>query len=528
MELAVLFLAGLSLFFTGVNGVKSKLQQMSGRKFRQVLARVTDRPILAGLVGAGFGALTQSASAVAFILSGMVATGLLPLRRALPVVAASNVGTALLVFLAAFDIRLAILALIGITGVMINFRIAARFEAFLGACFAIGLLFLGLGMMKEAFAPLPGYEWFRALAAFLKTWTLAPFLLGAALRMVVQSSSAIGVIAIALQAGGLFTEFQSVMLVCGTGPGVALSGLFLGGNLSGPPRQTILFQGIINLLSGCVVGSLFLLGETFDHKFLSHLLNFAALDASGGIAWAFFLNMSGCLLVGLGLAPFIEPLLQKLAPPSLAQDLSRPAFLHDGALDVPATALELVDKEQFRLYALTFRVLDTIREETRRDGEDDEPALHAASVALRQEISHFLRELIQRGGASAGLASSILLLERRQENLGALADTLHRFVSTQHESHLPPDLQALMARLAESLHLILTMAQDAWVSRDETDLSYLLKLTEDRNDMMERLRRSYQSADASAQNAALFYATSLFERMIWLLRQLGLSLVSKK
>ena len=199
MQLAALFLAGLSLFFTGINGVKSKLQQMSGRKFRQMLAKVTDRPVLAGLVGMGFGAVTQSASAVAFILAGMVATGLISLRRALPVVASSNVGTALLVFLAAIDLRLAVLALIGITGLMINFKIAHRFEALVGALFAIGMLFLGLDMMKQAFAPLPQYAWFIALAAFLKAWAWAPFFLGAALRMVIQSSSAIGVIAIALQ-----------------------------------------------------------------------------------------------------------------------------------------------------------------------------------------------------------------------------------------------------------------------------------------------------------------------------------------
>ena len=47
--------------------------------------------------------------------------------------AAANVGTALLVFLAAFDVRLAILFLIGITGLMISFKVAVRAEALLGA-----------------------------------------------------------------------------------------------------------------------------------------------------------------------------------------------------------------------------------------------------------------------------------------------------------------------------------------------------------------------------------------------------------
>jgi hypothetical protein len=45
--------------------------------------------------------------------------------------------------------------------------------------------------------------------------------------------------------------------------------------------------------------------------------------------------------------------------------------------------------------------------------------------------------------------------------------------------------------------------------------------------MMERLRRTYQGITGEGdkgQNAALFYETTLFERAVWLVRQVGLSL----
>lgn len=523
MQLAALFLAGLALFFTGVNGVKTKLQQMSSRKFRQILASATDRPLVAGFIGVGFGAVTQSASAVAFILSGMVATGLITLRRALPVVAASNVGTALLVFLAAIDMQLAVLTVIGITGIMINFKIASRQEALLGALFSIGVLFLGLSMMKQAFAPLSGYEWFQALAGFLRNWSWAPFILGAGLRMVIQSSSAIGVIAIALQAGGIFTEFQAVMLICGCGPGVAMSGLFLSGTLEGPPRQIVLYQGIINLVSGTVFAVLFFISELFGHKLLFLFMD--AMASGNRIAWAFFLNMSGCLIAGLVIAPFIGPFLQRLAPPTQEQNLSRPAFIHDEALDVPENAVQLADKELQRLYSIVLGMLNTVREET-KGGSDDEKSLHTAGAALGKEIDSFLEELVHRD-IGGGVGGSILSLERRLENLTGLLETMHEFVKTQRGGKLTEKLKALMDRLSESLHLILMTAQDAWTSREEVDLIYLLKLSEDRGDMMERLRKAYQSVEGEGsldQSSALFYATSLFERMVWLLRQLGLSL----
>ena len=93
VELLALYLAGLSFFFSGITGVSDNLRQMGGQRFRQALGRLTHRPVMAGLVGAILGAVTQSASVVAFILSGMVSTGLLPISRALIVLACANIGT---------------------------------------------------------------------------------------------------------------------------------------------------------------------------------------------------------------------------------------------------------------------------------------------------------------------------------------------------------------------------------------------------------------------------------------------------
>jgi phosphate:Na+ symporter len=520
-ELLALFLAGLSLFFTGVSGVKSKLQQMSGRRFRQMLARVTDRSVLAGLVGMLFGAVTQSASAVAFILSGMVATGLISLRRALPVVAASNVGTALLVFLAAFDLRLAVLFLIGVTGLMIAFRVGRRFEALIGALFSIGLLFYGLGLMKQAFAPMPGFDWFRSLAEFLKEWSFAPFLMGAALRMVIQSSSAIGVIAIALQGAGLFTDFQAVMLICGAGPGVALASLFLSGNLTGPPRQIVLYQGIINFLSGTLLAGILAVTEKNGHGPLLDLINLVARDPNDRLAWIFFLSMSGCLLIGVLMLPWAERILAALAPPTLEQDISRPAYIHEEALAVPDAAVNLAEQEQLRFYGVVVQILETVREETKSGA--DAASLNSGAKLLGGEINSFLKELVNRA-VSFETAGEILSLERRQENLGSLMETIHRYSDIRANTVFGEKLAALMDRLTESLHLILLTAADAWRSGDAEDRAFLDTLTADRGDMMEKLRRSYQVADgegAKSQISALFYATTLFERGVWLVRQVG-------
>ncbi|MDX2080350.1 MAG: Na/Pi symporter [Terrimicrobiaceae bacterium] len=529
MESAALFLAGLSLFFSGVSGVRAKLQQAAGRRIRAWLAGLTNRPVLVGLVGLIAGAVTQSASAVAFILSGMVATGLITLRRALPVVATSNVGTALLVFLAAVDLRLAVLYLIGVTGLMINFRLATRFEALTGALFAIGLLFFGLDLMKRAFEPLPELAWFQSLAMFLREWPFAPFILGAVCRMFIQSSSAIGVIAITLEDAGLFSEMQAMLLVCGTGPGVALASLFLSSNLTGTPRQIIIYQGLINLVSGVVVGTLIAMDAFTGFNAVTRVLDLVGDDSGKRLAWVFLANMVGCLLVGLAVLPRIEPWLRRLAPPSEEQNLACPRFLHDEALTVPETAAELVDREQRRFFELCISLLDTVREEGAGEYRGQPDVFHSAAGGLHGEIRAFLADLLSRSLTNETMLD-VLNLERRQDTLQSIEESLDRLVRISLKTRPDSPSAAVIERLVESLSLILLTAREAWTTGEDVERVYLLALTDDRSEMMERIRRSFQDggpAITSDERSALFYATTLFERAVWLLRQLGLTLGPK-
>ena len=82
-----------------------------------------------------------------------------------------------------------------------------------------------------------------------------------------------------------------------------------------------------------------------------------------------------------------------------------------------------------------------------------------------------------------------------------------------------------MERLTESTSLLLLTARDAWMGGDAIDLEHLVVLTSDRGDMMERIRFGCRELDTThEQQSAVFYSITLFERIVWLLRQFGLSL----
>src|SRR5215467_15198752 len=128
--------AGLGLFFSGLRMLDANLRQATGRQLRGIVGRLTRNAWVASLVGVVIGALVQSSSGVVFILVSLVSSGLTTVRRALPIVTWANVGCSALVLAAVFDLRVAILYLIGVAGAAFAFDRSHRIGAF-GAVFGI-------------------------------------------------------------------------------------------------------------------------------------------------------------------------------------------------------------------------------------------------------------------------------------------------------------------------------------------------------------------------------------------------------
>ncbi len=530
-QLLALFLAGLALFFHGVSGVRTHLQGLTSRRLRRQLAAWSRRPLLAGAGGFLFGAITQSSTAVAFILTSLVSGGLMSVAHALPVVAWANLGTVPLVFFASLNAHLAFLYLLGLAGLALAFDLgSARARPALSALFSVGLLFLGLQLMKDAFAPLPGFSWFRDLAGFLQGSALATFVAGALLRVLVQSSSAIAVIAIALAHGGLLSADQAAMMMFGTGAGVGLSIFLLSSNLRGVPRQIALYQALINAFAALVLCVLYYI-EHYTGVPLAMSLADALAPAPGSpvrLACAFLFLQSAAVAAALLASRPAAAWLARLSPPTDEQDLARPRFISPEALADPDSALELADKEQVALLARLPAQLDTLRPASDSAAAPVPSAVrHRAAQAVAAEVHAYLRELVEQSSDRA-VSARLLALEQRHALVVSLTDTVHDFTVALARLRAPDAAAApLLDSLIESLDTLLLTAVDAARSPDPDDLALLLRLTADRGDLMERLRRQLLAASGPgldhARKSDLLYATSLFERAVWLLRQLGLA-----
>ncbi len=126
----------------------------------------------------------------AFILAGIAASGLLSMERAMLVLSCSNIGTALLVVIAALDLHLPILFLIGMSGLLLAFKLFNLFKPGFAMLLSIGMVFFGLDMMKQVFKPLAWAPGFAGVGRFFDYWPDAAFFLGTLLRKVIHSSAA--------------------------------------------------------------------------------------------------------------------------------------------------------------------------------------------------------------------------------------------------------------------------------------------------------------------------------------------------
>lgn len=521
------FFAGLAFFFLGLSMVKAGLQAVANRRFRKIAAKLVASNPLAAAWGALLGAITQSATAVAFLLVGLLAAGLVPLSRALVAVSWANVGTSALVFVAAIDLRLVALFLVGISGLVLGLGKGGRWDPLLRAALGVGLLFLGLKFMKDAIDPLTSEHQFHTLANFINRYLAAGFVVGALLRMVIQSSSGIIIVLMTLATQSVLSPAQSLMTIHGTGVGVGLSVFLLGSNLTGQARQIAMYQALINTLAALLLAVWLAAAQTGWVIGLPALLEkFTRQDISTMLACGFGLQMLLCAVIGSALLSVAPKWLARWSPPSSVSALTRPEFLSENALETPDVALVLVEREQKRVIGLLPLFLEDIRADGRQGGPAHEPdVLRKAVHELNGEISSYLSDMVARESGRED-RHRILNSTTRQQSLDQLVDALADFVATVGPLRGNDHVGALATSLIEGLDTITTLAAEAVSSGDPFDSQVLASMTSDRSDLLEKVRTAVmhqpgESGSASAQvESALLYTLSLFERSVWLTRQL--------
>jgi phosphate:Na+ symporter len=198
-------------------------------------------------------------SAASFIVASLIATGILTVRRALPIIFWANAGASLLVLVAVLDVKIFFLFALGLAGLALAFEKPVRYQPLASVLFGIGMVFYGLAMLRAGAAPLAEMKWFGAALLQVQRSFLLAFLVSALLAVVARSGSAVTILAITFTQAGLLSAEQTFMVIYGANFGSGIITWLLAAVLKGKPKQVVMSQVLFNSVGSAVFVSLFYL-----------------------------------------------------------------------------------------------------------------------------------------------------------------------------------------------------------------------------------------------------------------------------
>jgi len=146
-------LGALGVFLFGMKVMSEGVQKFAGAKMRSALASVTGNRFKGVLTGLFTTGLVQSSSATTVLVVSFVNVGLLTLVESIGVIMGANLGTTLTAWIIAavgkFSIAEIAVPIIGV-GFPLYFAAKGKWKSFGEFVVGFGLLFLGLGLLKEA------------------------------------------------------------------------------------------------------------------------------------------------------------------------------------------------------------------------------------------------------------------------------------------------------------------------------------------------------------------------------------------
>ena len=200
------FLGGLGLFFYGMKIFSDSLQAMGGHLIRKVLNSLTANRVLGVFCGAFVTTLVQSSSVVTVMVVGMVNAGVMTLLQAVSIIFGANIGTTITGWIISFKLGKYGLHMIGIGSLGNMFIKSDKLKRLALMIMALGLIFYGLKTMSGAFKPLRTDPTFISYLTYFQATDLISILatvaMGCILTLIVQSSSAMLGITIALAVAG--------------------------------------------------------------------------------------------------------------------------------------------------------------------------------------------------------------------------------------------------------------------------------------------------------------------------------------
>ena len=522
-HIAAVLIAGLGLFFLGLNLVGSSLKQASSRQFRSLIARFTNRVWRGSLLGVLAGVFMQSTSAVTVVLASMTSAGLISVRQALPIVAWANVGTTIIVFVSVFDLQTAAMYLLGISAIVFVFSGEVRWRPVLGVVLGISLLFYGIDAMKASAGEIKSQPWFGSVMSRAQGSYFLAFCAGTVLSFLTQSTTAVAMIGVTFVKAGMLSVDETIMIVYGGNLGSTLARMILSSGLKGSSRQIARFQDLFKITGTALFVGLFYFEVYTGLPLVKALSAFLSPRPETQTA---LVNLLCNLVPAILFTPLLgstHQVLDRLWPASAAEDFAKPKYLHPQALDDPETAIDLVEKEQTRLLTRLPEYINTLRGPLVGKGKTEYQSIHPAFRTLYKEVEVYLTGLVHLH-LTPTTSDRLTNVHNRHVVIGYLEETVYPLVKAVCDTPSSPALAPLVRNFTEALDFLLVTAGEAVTTLDPEEAQMMAALCADRGDLLGRIRNLYLASEQGLKpqdKALLLDLTTHFDRIVWQVRRLA-------
>ena len=417
---------GLGIFLLGMKNMSEGMQAVAGSRLRALIKAVTGHRLLACAVGVIVTCLIQSSSVTTVTVVGFVNAGLMTLAQAIGVILGANIGTTITGWILVLKIGRYGLPILGIAALVYLFSKNERIRYTAMVVMGFGMIFFGLQLMKQGFAPLremPAFlDWFSRFTPDSYFGVLKCALAGALLTAIVQSSSATIGITMGLASTGIINFPTAAALVLGENVGTTITAYLSSLGASRNARLAAYAHIIINLGGVLCVTALFpwyikavvaVLGTDPD----------LAVQAEGGTVFPNIIRSIALAHTGfntilvIAVLPFTRLLargLERLVPDKYPDEPPHLIYLDIRLLDSPALGIEQSKEELLFMIESVEKMMGLLEESLRMDKPDqnrERKIFHREEILdnVQKEITKFL------GGLMTGNITHEVMMEAQKQ-----------------------------------------------------------------------------------------------------------------
>jgi len=444
------------------------MQAVAGNSLRRMISLVTDNRLMATGVGTTVTVLVQSSTITTVIVVGLVNASLMQLHQAVGVILGANIGTTITGWILVLKIGKYGLPILGIAALFYLFSRRDRLRFIAMSIMGLGMVFFGLELMKDGFAPMKdipvfveAFAWFQA-DSYLGV--MKAVLVGCVLTFLVQSSSATLAITIGLAATGVIPFTTAAALVLGENIGTTITVMIasIGANVNAKRASyahvlfnvfgvlwiTAVFPFYIRLVAGFIEGVHGTDPMTMALADFADPLAYAAVMTAGIALTHTGFNVMNTLLFLPFLGPYTR-LLERIVPDPAVKEVARLKHLDARAVSAPVLGVEQSRGEVIKMGRQVVRMMEGIHA-IAADGEPDKKAVRKVIRReevldnMQQEVVTFLTEVLDASVpyAIAEEGQQQLRIAHEYESMGdRLASVLKGYLKLRDQKLVLPDGQ---------------------------------------------------------------------------------------